>query len=68
MLLDPAGRSLKAQMKQADKFQARFALIMGEDELQRGVAVLRDMASKEQEELRLGENLVQELAVRLNHQ
>ncbi len=68
VLLDPAGRSLKAQMKQADKFQARFALIMGEDELQRGVAVLRDMASKEQEELRLGENLVQELAVRLNHQ
>ena len=67
VLLDPAGRSLKAQMKQADKFGARFTLIMGEEELQRGVAVLRDMSSKEQEELQLGEDLTKNLAIRLNH-
>jgi histidyl-tRNA synthetase len=65
-LMDPAGRSLKAQMKQADKFQAGFVLIMGEDELAKGIAILRDMASKEQEELALGDELGKVLAGRIN--
>ena len=36
-------------------FGARAALIVGEDELARGAAALRDMASKRQEEIPLGE-------------
>jgi histidyl-tRNA synthetase len=66
VLMDPAGRSMKAQMKQADKFGARFTLILGEDELQRGVVILRDMASKEQEELELGDNLAGNLSAKIN--
>jgi histidyl-tRNA synthetase len=66
VLMDPAGRSMKAQMKQADKFQARYVLIMGEEELAKGIAILRDMASKAQEELALGDELGKELAVRIN--
>jgi len=62
VLMDPAGRSMKAQMKQADKFGARFTLILGEDELQRGVAILRDMASKEQLEMPLDDELASILA------
>ncbi len=65
VLLDPAGRSMKAQMKQADKFGARYALILGEDELQRGVVLLRNMAGKEQEELALGDDLVGKLAAKI---
>ena len=66
VLMDPAGRSMKAQMKQADKFQARYVLIMGEEELAKGIAILRDMASKEQVELALGDGLGKELAARIN--
>lgn len=46
--MDHEGRSLKSQMKQANRCNARYALIMGEDELGKGEAALRDMATKDQ--------------------
>lgn len=51
--MDLEGKSLKSQMKQADRAKARFALILGEEELAKGEAVLRDMTSKEQQALLL---------------
>lgn len=53
--MDLMGRSLKAQMKYADKLHARFTLILGDQELAKGVAVVRDMAAGEQREISLGE-------------
>ncbi len=53
--VDYAGRSMKAQMKQANKLNARYAAIMGDDELADGVVVLRDMAGSEQEKLPVNE-------------
>jgi len=50
---DLEGKSLKSQMKQADRARARFTLIMGEEELAAGEGVLRDMTSKEQQVLPL---------------
>lgn len=50
---DLMGRSLKAQMKQADRSNCRFTLIIGEEELARGSAVVRDMANGEQKEIAL---------------
>ena len=47
--MDYAGRSMKSQMKQADKANARYALILGEDELAKGVVTVRDMESSGQE-------------------
>ncbi len=44
-------KSLKSQMKRADKFGASYVLIVGEDELQKGVAILRNMSTKKQSEL-----------------
>jgi len=41
-------KSLKAQMREADKLGAAFTLIIGDDELAKGEAVLRDMKTKEQ--------------------
>jgi len=46
--IDHEGRSLKSQMKQANRVNARCALIMGDDEIARSEAILRDMATKEQ--------------------
>ncbi len=48
--LDHQGRSLKAQMREAGRLGARLAVILGENELDRGVAALKDMATGEQSE------------------
>lgn len=53
--MDYTGRSLKAQMKIADKLGARFVVILGEDEIAQGVAALRDMSTSEQQTVPLGE-------------
>ena len=45
------GRSMKAQMKQANKFEAKQVLIFGEDEVARGAVVVRNMATSEQQEI-----------------
>ena len=45
---DYQGRSLKSQFKQADKLGARLMLVIGGDELARGVVKLRDMATHEE--------------------
>lgn len=47
------GRSLKAQMREANRYGARFALILGEDELQSGRAALKDLVKSEQKEVAL---------------
>jgi histidyl-tRNA synthetase len=51
--MDLEGRGLKNQMKQAGKQAAKYVLILGEDELANGRGVLRNMASREQEEIEL---------------
>jgi histidyl-tRNA synthetase len=52
-LIDYEGRGLKAQMRRADKFDARYVLIIGEHEERTGQAILRDMETKKQEEIPL---------------
>ena len=62
--MEYASRGLKAQMKRADRLGARWVLIVGEDELAAGKAVLRNMATKEQEEIPL-KGLVKHLKSRI---
>ena len=50
---DVVGRSLKAQMKYANKKGAKYTLIIGDSEVEAGVAQLRDMESGEQSEVTL---------------
>ena len=52
---DLTGRGLKAQMKYADKIGARFVIVVGDDELDTGKAVLKEMETGEQTELMLDE-------------
>jgi histidyl-tRNA synthetase len=49
--LDYERKTLKSQMRRADKLKARYVLILGEEELKKGRAVLRNMKTKSQEEI-----------------
>jgi histidyl-tRNA synthetase len=49
VLMDHEGRGLKSQMKRADKLQARFVALLGDDELAKQVWTVRDMAGSSQE-------------------
>lgn len=49
------GKSLKGQLKWADKVRAKVALILGEDELVKNVVTFRTMATGEQVEVGLDE-------------
>jgi histidyl-tRNA synthetase len=53
--MDFAGRSMKAQMKQANKANARFVVILGEDEVREQAATLRNMQTSEQEKVTMKE-------------
>ena len=52
---DYQGRSLKAQFKQANRLGAKLCVVLGSDELAKGVATVRDMASHDQAEVPLTE-------------
>ena len=53
--MDHQGKSLKAQMKAADRLGASFTLILGADELAAGEATLRDMNTKAERRVTLSE-------------
>lgn len=50
---DLCGRSLKAQFKYADKLAARYIVLVGGEELERGDVKLRDLATREEKEIPL---------------
>jgi histidyl-tRNA synthetase len=49
--LDYEQKSLKSQMRRADKLKTRYVLILGDEEIKKGRAVLRNMEDKSQEEI-----------------
>lgn len=55
VLFTPGDRSLKAQLKAADRVQAAFALILGEDEVKAGVATVRSLADSQQAQVELAQ-------------
>ncbi len=58
---DVAGRSVKAQMKYADKIGARFSTVIGDDELKNDRCVLKNMADGAQQEVDLSDGLISAL-------
>ncbi len=54
---DTVGRGLKAQMKYANKIGARYVIVVGDNELETGVAQLKDMDKGEQTEVSLDDSL-----------
>jgi histidyl-tRNA synthetase len=57
---DLMGRGMKGQMKGADRSGARWAAILGEDELEAGEITLKDLETGEQERISRG-RLVEEI-------
>jgi histidyl-tRNA synthetase len=55
VVIDLEGRKLKKSLAVANSLGARYALIAGDDEINSGAYVLRDMASGEQKNLRESE-------------
>ena len=53
--MDHLGRSLKAQLRAAARYPARFAVIVGDEEASRGEATVRDLAGGEQRRVPLAE-------------
>ncbi|MBF8266525.1 MAG: hisS [Dehalococcoidia bacterium] len=60
-VLAPAGKSLRAQMRYANSLGVSYALILGEEEMRSGSALLRDMAKGEQRVVPL-QGVAEELA------
>jgi len=60
--MDYGGKSLKSQMKKADKLNSRYTLILGDREIETGQGELRDMRSSSQQSLpldRMEEHIIQ---------
>ena len=53
--IDYEGKSLKSQMRKADRLKTPWVVILGEEELKKNRVVLRDMATKAQEEVPIGD-------------
>jgi histidyl-tRNA synthetase len=51
--MTPEDKSLKAQMRRADKMGSQRVLIIGGDELKSGQAVLKNMSNGEQAQIAL---------------
>ena len=58
-------RSMKAQMKAADKSGAKIALIVGEDEVEKGVVTIRDLRGEEGQEEIASDSIISNLEKRL---
>jgi histidyl-tRNA synthetase len=50
-LYDTSGRSVKAQMKEANREGAKWTIVVGESELEKGEFVLRNMQASEEQSL-----------------
>ncbi len=50
---DLLAKSFKGQMREANRTNSKWSLILGEDELEKGLAVLKNMETGEQEEVEL---------------
>jgi histidyl-tRNA synthetase len=55
--MDYQGKSLNSQLKAADKLNAQYTIIIGEDELKNGLAVIKSMDNKSQEQVKFAEIL-----------
>lgn len=51
--IDYKNRKMKTQMKSADRLQAKHVILIGEDEVNEQVVSLRDMASRDQQQVKM---------------
>ena len=57
---DYLGRSIKAQFKYSDKVNAKYTVVIGDDEIEKGIVSLKNMSTGEQKEVNI-DSLAEEL-------
>ncbi|AFS78737.1 histidyl-tRNA synthetase HisS [Gottschalkia acidurici 9a] len=57
---DYLGRSIKAQFKYSDKINAKYTVVIGDDEIEKGIVSLKNMSTGEQKEVNI-DSLAEEL-------
>lgn len=57
---DIVGRSLRAQMKYANKIGAKFSLVLGDNEIENNLATLKNMESGEKKDIPLDEHFFEQ--------
>ncbi|WP_440453909.1 histidine--tRNA ligase [Ruminococcus intestinalis] len=60
---DIVGRGLRAQMKYADKIGAKFSMVLGDNEIEQGKAVIKNMSSGEHTEIVLDDTFAEKFMV-----
>lgn len=60
---DIVGRGLRAQMKYADKIGAKFSMVLGDNEIEQGKAVIKNMSGGEQTEIVLDDTFAEKFMV-----
>ncbi len=53
--IDYSEKGMKSHMKKADKLCVRYCIILGEDELNKGIVLLKDFSTREQKEAKIEE-------------
>jgi histidyl-tRNA synthetase len=53
VITEVSKRSVKAQMKEANRQNAKFAIILGDNEIENGIATIKNMIKGSQEEVKL---------------
>ena len=53
--IDYSEKGMKSHMKKADKLSVRYCIILGEDELNKGIVLLKDFSTREQKEVKIQE-------------
>jgi histidyl-tRNA synthetase len=65
--MDLSNRSLKSQMKRADRLKASYVLIVGDNEIEEGAVILRNMTTKKQISIPI-ENILEKVKAELKLQ
>lgn len=60
---DIVGRGLRAQMKYADKIGAKFSMVLGDNEIEQGKAVIKNMSNGEHTEIVLDNTFAEKFMV-----
>ena len=51
--IDYSEKGMKSHMKKADKLAVKYCIILGEDELNKGIVLLKDFSTREQKEIEI---------------
>ena len=55
VILETLRRSMKSQMRDANRYGAKTVIILGEEELQKNIVIVKDMGTSDQQEVSIAD-------------